>query len=817
MQTAVEPGGRVREPLRRRAVVASVSGTLLLAGAIAVVRHDGFPARRFIAAHARRWLVHEPTGNLALADEVSGRVVARVASDRPNHLLDTAQGSVGAFLLDRSTSQAMRIDERGLRLEQPRSLPGLSADQPLSAVSVTPDGLVAVSGGPGTLSILPLNGVARSQPVAAASHPALITPAGRVWQLDSTDGHARLVDPSGTLVVLDDSSGDADFTSVGNDVVVIERRTGEVDWFPGRQVAGLAGLVDTSDAVLQEPGPAAPCAWIGSGDELICVRADRVAQRLRLGDELPFQFHRGDRLAISAAVGVILESSGTVFSVDLASGVMRRVAFSWSSTDHRQLTSTDDGIWIDDPLGAGAALVTSGGVTTFDKLDSRAPLFGQDGLPLEVGGRTNRPDTVEADPAPDVPAPTDLIARAPDNDGIAEAPVANPDIVSGLADDAVLIAVTANDYDPDGDPIAVTKVTASSHGSLTIASPGQIEYRPNPGYSGPDSFTYTVADPTGNESRAAVSIEVLAPNSPDTAPIAAADFRQTAGIRPLMIDALANDVDADRDLLRLTNLGALPPTMGTVKLVVRSDGREVVVFTPGPDAAGRTVSFTYQAIDTHGRVSAPARMTIEVAAVGAPNRPPLAQPDAVQARAGRSVLIPVLTNDVDPDNDALSITSASVDDPASGTVVVDGSQLRFTSAPTASGDVIVRYAISDGNPGESSAAVLVRVIDLAAPDVAPIARPDLRVTPGDAIIFDPTTNDIDPDGDPLLISKFDQPIAGGTVTRVGPSTLQVTPAGGFAGTLSFPYVVTDGALITGQNPASSEPAARALLARQTTR
>ena len=30
------------------------------------------------------------------------------------------------------------------------------------------------------------------------------------------------------------------------------------------------------------------------------------------------------------------------------------------------------------------------------------------------------------------------------------------------------------------------------------------------------------------------------------------------------------------------------------------------------------------------------------------------------------------------------------------------------------------------------------------------------------------------------------------------------------------YVVTDGAFITGQNPASSEPAARALLARQTT-
>ena len=31
------------------------------------------------------------------------------------------------------------------------------------------------------------------------------------------------------------------------------------------------------------------------------------------------------------------------------------------------------------------------------------------------------------------------------------------------------------------------------------------------------------------------------------------------------------------------------------------------------------------------------------------------------------------------------------------------------------------------------------------------------------------------------------------------------------------YVVTDRAFITGQNPASSEPVARALLARQTTR
>lgn len=59
------------------------------------------------------------------------------------------------------------------------------------------------------------------------------------------------------------------------------------------------------------------------------------------------------------------------------------------------------------------------------------------------------------------------------------------------------------------------------------------------------------------------------------------------------------------------------------------------------------------------------------------------------------------------------------------------------------------------------------------------------------------------------------------LTKVVPFLVQdmLTQSGGEYSKLGDwqPYVVTDGALITGQNPASSEPAAHALLARQATR
>ena len=57
-------------------------------------------------------------------------------------------------------------------------------------------------------------------------------------------------------------------------------------------------------------------------------------------------------------------------------------------------------------------------------------------------------------------------------------PTAVPDAAITLANQAVVIAVLANDTDPDGDPLTVTAVTQPSHGSATLTAGGQVIYAP---------------------------------------------------------------------------------------------------------------------------------------------------------------------------------------------------------------------------------------------------------------------------------------------------------------------------------------------------
>ena len=63
---------------------------------------------------------------------------------------------------------------------------------------------------------------------------------------------------------------------------------------------------------------------------------------------------------------------------------------------------------------------------------------------------------------------------------------------------AVDIDVLANDSDDDGlDPLSVTVVTAPTNGTTQVLPSGEVRYQPNPGYTGIDSFEYTVADTLG--------------------------------------------------------------------------------------------------------------------------------------------------------------------------------------------------------------------------------------------------------------------------------------------------------------------------------
>jgi uncharacterized repeat protein (TIGR01451 family) len=86
-------------------------------------------------------------------------------------------------------------------------------------------------------------------------------------------------------------------------------------------------------------------------------------------------------------------------------------------------------------------------------------------------------------------------------------PVAVDDSDTTPADTPVTIDVLHNDSDPDGDTLTIASVTQGTHGSVTNNG-GDVTYTPATGFTGIDSFTYTVSDGNGGTDTATVTVTV---------------------------------------------------------------------------------------------------------------------------------------------------------------------------------------------------------------------------------------------------------------------------------------------------------------------
>jgi subtilisin len=93
-------------------------------------------------------------------------------------------------------------------------------------------------------------------------------------------------------------------------------------------------------------------------------------------------------------------------------------------------------------------------------------------------------------------------------------PVANDDSASTAYQTSVVVPILTNDTDPDGDSLSVVSVGAASHGAVTIGLGGSVTYTPAAGYTGSDSFNYTVGDGAGGTDVGAVSVTVGAAPPP---------------------------------------------------------------------------------------------------------------------------------------------------------------------------------------------------------------------------------------------------------------------------------------------------------------
>ena len=350
-----------------------------------------------------------------------------------------------------------------------------------------------------------------------------------------------------------------------------------------------------------------------------------------------------------------------------------------------------------------------------------------------------------------------------------DAPVAQADTAETRSGESVQIDVLANDSDPNGDELDLVAVSGADNGTASIVG-DQIRYAPNDGFTGTDSFTYTVRDAGGAEATAEVMVTVSS-----QAPVAAPDSAQVIIGQSVEIDVLANDSDPDGDPITLISVGA--PLRGTAEIVGQR-----IRYTPDASGAGSD-TFTYEIESDGGRATGTVSVQVEAPA-------PTAVDDSADTEENQPVSVEVLANDLDGFGQPLTIID--VEDPSNGTTRIEGTAVIYTPEAGFVGTDSFEYTIREQNGGTASATVTITVESANTP---PVAQDDFLLTnTTDTVVVDVLANDSDPDGDPLAITDLlDLPGANiAVITVTEDNRVRFEPTGWNGRTLLIRYRISDG-------------------------
>lgn len=201
-------------------------------------------------------------------------------------------------------------------------------------------------------------------------------------------------------------------------------------------------------------------------------------------------------------------------------------------------------------------------------------------------------------------------------------PVAVADDVSGVS--AVAFDALGNDSDPDSDSLQITAVTQPTNGSASCEPNGGCLYSANAGFSGTDSFTYTVTA-AGESSVGTVTVTIDQPVADPATVVATDDTLVTTTGVASGVDVLGNDIGTS-----LTVSGNTQPTNGSAVCVPSG----LCTYTPTAGFSGFD-GFTYTA--TNGQISRTATVLITVAQPASPTVTASGSPLAPNNTSGTSV------------------------------------------------------------------------------------------------------------------------------------------------------------------------------------
>ncbi|UVJ41813.1 Ig-like domain-containing protein [Pseudomonas sp. LS1212] len=240
----------------------------------------------------------------------------------------------------------------------------------------------------------------------------------------------------------------------------------------------------------------------------------------------------------------------------------------------------------------------------------------------------------------------------------------------------VTVNVLANDTDPESNtPLTVADLTQPAAGQGTVALSGTtaVIYTPPAVVNGPlvTTFTYRAVDSEGAKSEP-TTVTVTVTAAANQAPVAGNDTGATQ-TAPVTLSVLANDTDPDNNT-PLTVVNLTQPAAGQGS--VTTNGTTVTYTPPAGLLNPTTATFTYQARDSLGALSAPATVAVNVTVPV--NQAPVAGNDTGATQTA-PITLSVLANDTDPEgNTPLTVVNLTQPAAGQGSVTTNGTTVTYT-------------------------------------------------------------------------------------------------------------------------------------------
>ncbi|QWS32719.1 Ig-like domain-containing protein [Curtobacterium aetherium] len=483
--------------------------------------------------------------------------------------------------------------------------------------------------------------------------------------------------------------------------------------------------------------------------------------------------------------GVTDGAHGTA-TLDADRSVTYVPASGWSGTDTVTVTVTDAigstatstlTITVTPVVAAPATSATADGTLVVPA--GQGVLEGATGTDLEVTDHTKpahgdvevAPDgSYTYTPKPGYSGPDGFDVTVTDGSGtpttgtvtITVTPKAVDDTATTTAGTPVAVPVTAND---SGTALRVSGVGTPAHGTATRTGDGTVTYVPAAGFSGTDTFRYTVVGPTGGTATATVTVTVT--------PTAVDDVVKTPAGTPVAVPAATLTGNDSGSALTVTGHG--DARHGTV--TAGKDGG--LVYTPAAGFSG-TDRFTYQVTDASGQTTT-ATVTVLVGAV--------AVDDWSTTRTNGVVVMPAAKG-VLSDDDGTGLWASLDQEPQHGTVrLAKSGAYRYVPPANWSGRDWFTYAAHDSEGNTAFALVAIDVTPTATDDRTRTAAGKTVTVrgPGGPGGLGVLGND---SGTDLRVVDFGS-AAHGTATIAADGTFVYTPADGFSGVDTVTYTAQD--------------------------